>query len=424
MAANVTSSTASKALKKLQEQLTCPVCQVRFEQPKTLPCLHSFCNHCLQELPVAVEDGSYLISCPSCSQPTLLPDKGSADNFPPAFHVNNLLDLHELLLKVSGSQTSCDSCHKERATSYCKQCALFLCQTCVDHHKGWGPFSQHELSGVEEVAASAAELIPLKEPPTMNCHAHTKPLEIYCETCNQLICQHCTIKIHRDHDYDLVTDIFPKHKQQLEEELQQVKQQLSITEAALQVLKKRVQEISAQGREVERKIHSTTHKAIKSLQDSERQLRDDVKTGVQQKLEVLSQQIKTVDSMCTQLKSCREFVEEEMRVGSQQQVLTLEQQMVERMRVVSSRASSSELQPLEEANIRFTANKQMLSQCSRLVFEVSKTQKKEVDSTTELTEQECVNALENGNAVQPEETKKQQKRKKDVVAQEEPKVCV
>ena len=368
MTERTSSCSASEVLKKLKEQLSCPVCGERFQYPRTLHCLHSFCLRCLQQLPLVIQGAGHLISCPLCRQPTPLPDRElRLANLPTAFHVNSLLDICQLLEKLFGPQrTACDSCHKGQATSYCKQCALILCKTCVDHHKGWGPFSQHELSGVEEVAASAAELIPLKEPPTMNCHAHTKPLEIYCETCNQLICQHCTIKIHRDHDYDLVTDVFPKHKQQLEEELQQVKQQLLITDAALLALKERADQISAQGQYVEQQIHSSTQQASKTLQESERQLREEVNTIVQQKLEVLSQQIETVEKDKAQLKSCQEFVEEEMRVGSQQQVLMLEHQMVERMRAVSSQARSNELQPVEEANITFTVNKEILSQCSKL----------------------------------------------------------
>ena len=35
-------STASEALKNLEQQLTCLVCLDRYTQPRTLPCLHSF----------------------------------------------------------------------------------------------------------------------------------------------------------------------------------------------------------------------------------------------------------------------------------------------------------------------------------------------------------------------------------------------
>ena len=39
---------SSEALRKLEEQLTCPICLEQFTNPKILPCFHSFCLHCLE----------------------------------------------------------------------------------------------------------------------------------------------------------------------------------------------------------------------------------------------------------------------------------------------------------------------------------------------------------------------------------------
>ena len=46
MAEKNTAST--EALKKLEEQLTCPICLEQFTNPKSFPCFHSFCLHCLE----------------------------------------------------------------------------------------------------------------------------------------------------------------------------------------------------------------------------------------------------------------------------------------------------------------------------------------------------------------------------------------
>ena len=74
---------SSSGLLKLEEQLTCPVCLDLYTNPKTLPCLHSFCQECLEGLPQEREarGDTYYLSCPTCRKCTELPE-GGAGAFP------------------------------------------------------------------------------------------------------------------------------------------------------------------------------------------------------------------------------------------------------------------------------------------------------------------------------------------------------
>ena len=353
--------TASEALVNLEQQLTCPVCLDHYTQPRTLPCLHSFCHNCLAHFPVQVQGGKHLITCPVCRQTIQQPDKG-VSGFQSAFLINNLLELYQVLEKVSGSkQNNCENCHKEQATGYCKQCSRFFCQICIDKHNAW--LTSHQILGVEDVATTASKLVPLKEQPTMECSSHGKPLEVYCDTCDKLICQLCTVKHHRDHECDAITDAFPRHQPQIADSLKKLNKKLAAITTAVQAVEAQEGDFLEQVGAARREIEDTVQQLMQLLQESERQLMRELDQVTDAYMEKISACKKEVDITIAQLKSCKEFAEEELRIGSQQEILLMKGQMVERMAAV---CSLDNLQPLEETRVRFAKSASVLEACRSL----------------------------------------------------------
>ena len=149
------SISSSLDLLKVEEQITCPLCHSIYTDPKTLSCLHSFCQSCLEGVPPDKEENetSYL-SCPTCHDKTELPQDG-VGGFPQAFHLNNLKEMHSLMAKT----VSCNNCNVATAVVYCKECSKFFCEECIHIHKQWSPFSSHQISSLDEVAASASIVV-------------------------------------------------------------------------------------------------------------------------------------------------------------------------------------------------------------------------------------------------------------------------
>ena len=350
-------ASSSPSLLKVEEQLTCPVCLDLYTNPKTLPCLHSFCEACMERFPQDKEGDTYYLSCPTCRHRTELPG-GGVRAFPVAFHINNLKEIHSLMKKVSNpQQITCDNCTTANATGYCKDCSKFLCTECDGIHKKWGPTSNHKLTSLDEVTASVSSsspLLPVKQEPTPTCTAHHKPLELFCETCEAVICQHCTVRIHKDHEYDLLTDSYPKHRQELESSLEPVKEMVEIIKKVMCAIAEREVEIRERGEGVLEDIHEMVEEMINVLRQSERKLTEQAKRVTDAKLEVLSGQAKSAQISLSLLEYVEDYVEQSLKTGTHQQVLSSKKQMMERMSEVNTQINVEELEPEEKADFELS----------------------------------------------------------------------
>ena len=350
------SSSSSPGLLKLEEQLTCPVCLDLYTNPKTLPCLHSFCEACIERFPQDKEGETYYLSCPTCRHRTELPG-GGAGAFPAAFTLNNFIDVHSLLKKVSDpQQVTCDNCTTVNATGYCKDCSKFLCQKCIDGHKGWPPIAHHKMANLDEVAASVSStsqlLAPGKQEAPLICPipSHDEPLKIYCETCDSVICRDCTVRTHKDHEYDLVSASYTKHCQELEHSLNPVKGKIEALKKILSALAEREGEIRERGEGVLEEIHEMVEEMMNVLRESERKLSEEAKRVTDAKLEVLSGQAKSAQISLSLLEHIEDYVEESVKTGTPQQVLGSKKQMMERMSEVTTQINVEELEPKEKAD--------------------------------------------------------------------------
>ena len=349
------SSSSSPGLLKLEEQLICPVCLDLYTNPKTLPCLHSFCEACIERFPQDKEGETYYLSCPTCRHRTELPG-GGAGAFPVAFTLNNFIEVHSLLKKVSDpQQVTCDNCNAANATGYCKDCSKFLCQKCMDAHKIWAPFAHHKIISLDEVTASVSstsQLLPAKQEPTLTCSvpSHDEPLKYYCDTCDESICRDCVILTHKDHKYNLMAESYTKHRQELEHSLNPVKGKIEALKKILSALAEREGEIRERGEGVLEEIHEMVEEMINILRESERKLSEEAKRVTDAKLEVLSGQAKSAQISLSLLEHIKDYVEQSVKTGTPQEVLGSKKQMMERMSEVTTQINVEELEPKEKAD--------------------------------------------------------------------------
>lgn len=99
----------SDIVSQLNDFLTCNICLEHLKNPRSLPCLHTFCEHCLEShtihnIKVSVDEKD-CIECPLCRCDVELPENGVSD-FPSNFMVSNLSDCVQ---RISGLQVQDES---------------------------------------------------------------------------------------------------------------------------------------------------------------------------------------------------------------------------------------------------------------------------------------------------------------------------
>ena len=354
---------AEKALQKLSDQLTCPICLDNYTTPRVLPCLHVFCEDCLSRL-VLRDPENLTATCPNCRRETRLPQKGVA-GLPPAFYINHLFEVKDTLQKVTDpNKPRCEKCEDGDAKGYCRDCGKFVCEACITVHRKWKEFSEHEIATLGQIEADVAQLAPPKKV-AMKCSTHHfEELKMYCEACNELICRDCTVKAHRDHQFDLVGDCFPKHRDTIVASLQPIKQQLDIVNQAVAEVDARFKRTIENGDTIKLDIQAATSELITVLKAREQQLMAEVDQIVGQTSKTLAAQRDHYQLTQTQLASCVEFVEESLRTGSRQEVLSMKKPVVERVQQMAKEFQPNRFQLGPEEIIHFS-HKDLIDTCKR-----------------------------------------------------------
>ena len=361
-----TKSSSTEGLKKLEDQLTCPICLDHFTTPKVLPCTHSFCEQCLQGVAIEIIKGSYYLSCPTCRESCPVPDKGVA-SFPPSFVINNLIEAYSLLKKVSGDQhASCSNCDDTLAERYCKQCAKFLCLQCLRVHGTWKEFISHETISHEEVASTVYQLPQVKQVAIESCTDHDKPMEIFCETCDKLICQHCTVRKHRDHEYDVVSDVCRKHEDEtMKSSVRPLNYERDRLVEAKGILEHVIDEIEQQVETTNDEIDDTITQIKNRLDETGRKLKGETGLAKKHKVSVLKGQLKEADTSLGLVTECIDYVGQCMK-ATLHQMLTTKLQMMNRTKSVIKQVKNKSFEALEKADIKLVKYNKIDQLCSNV----------------------------------------------------------
>ena len=360
-------SVTDQALKKLADQLECSICLNSFTDPKLLQCFHVFCKDCLEPLVLRNQHGLSL-RCPNCRRSTLIPANG-VSGLQPAFHVHHLFEIRDALQKVKqgleGQKTKCEKCKKREVNGFCRDCGKFVCEVCMEIHQTWEEYSTHNVISLEQLKSDATEMVPPTKK-TLYCSKHSgKELDLFCETDQELICQHCIVKTHRDHQYDLVSEAFPKHRDIIASHLEPVRQQLNTVNKAVQDLGTAQDQIMDQRATIEADIQTKIRQLHEAVEVRKTKLIGQLDQMTQQKLKTLSIQRDELELVQTRLNSCLQFVSDSLKTGSEGEILAMEKPVVRQMKEMCAEFETNKLAPQEQADMALTASSELLPACQQ-----------------------------------------------------------
>ena len=179
-------------LNNFHEELSCSVCMCNYTDPKQLPCLHSFCLHCLNGIQ-RTSGRRDKIACPECRQEFNVPDNGNLAALPTNFRINSLLDVLAIN-ECSTTGVKCGNCDKRsKENHYCFQCCEFWCGECITFHNGMKANKDHYALALEDFQDHDFENI-LKRPTFCAIPGHEKKeIEFFCNICEVAICNACAL---------------------------------------------------------------------------------------------------------------------------------------------------------------------------------------------------------------------------------------
>ena len=196
------------------------------------------------------------------------------------------------------------------------------------------------------------------------CQQHqNRELELFCETCEELICFQCTIQQHNGHKYNLIGEVFEKHKKEIMSSLNPAEQRQTLARKALEELDVHCREITDQQAALQAQIRKSSQQLHEIIDLRERELINKLNYITQEKLSKLASQREQIETTLAQLGSCLDKVKEKLRTGSQGVVLRMKTTLVKQIDNITTAFRPDNMRTYTTADMRFSSSHTAAEAC-------------------------------------------------------------
>ena len=317
--------------KNLKKEAECPLCIETVKNPKTLPCLHSFCLECLDKLAgFARRQLQTTIKCPVCQTSFQIPEGDTFNNLPTSFHLNRLVDV--LVLKdASARAQKCGSCDENNsATCYCFVCQNFLCKDCFHAHQRLKATRGHRNVLIDKLQTQDVEELINRPVMCSQQYHENQPLEFYCEQCKVPICHKCSVVSHNRHTITDTQKAAQVRKMQMAEAMKKVKAETVLYENEI---KKQINLMDKNKNEIlsaEKKMTEAVEEMIRDLREHERKMKANLTEIYEAQQKHHTTRMENFELIVTQQKNCVERGESILERNISVEILQTNQAIVGR----------------------------------------------------------------------------------------------
>ena len=339
----------TETLKLLEKQVQCSICLETYQEPKALSCLHAYCHRCIQQL-LQRQKRDQEVVCPQCRSVVAVPGNNPS-SLPTVFFINGLIEVYKILGTAESNDIACQSCSSDaKAISFCHTCSMFICASCDNAHKTMSAFAGHETVLVSEMREGSLNRLHKRQPPTTTCRQHKGEMKLYCIDCNQLICQGCTRLEHAGHTCNSVRGVADASREEILSRLVPLHDIHNGITTAIAKLEDSKKEIRDQGKDIATTITLLFKELQTVLSDRQEVLLQQTQEVVERKVDTLDRQQEDLQLAQATINSLTEFVQRTAENASDEEFISMEQQMTSRVQQVTRKYHDMKLSPKEVAD--------------------------------------------------------------------------
>ena len=251
------------------------------------------------------ECSSRLRTNKSCRKPTSIPPEGVAA-LESAFYINHLFDIRDTLMGATNQEGASQQPHPNATP----------------------PNSPETKENGEEGEGDDKMAPPFSNKSSSRCPEHqNNELQLYCETCSEIICYECTIEKHHGHKYDTTAKVAEECRKELLPLLDPVEKGLAETEGALTQLGSRREEMQDRHDSIRAEVLEVAerlHQAVDARKDA---LLEELETVTREKLKALAGEKDLKETLHTKLGGCLRQVRQAVSDKSHVELLTAEDKL-------------------------------------------------------------------------------------------------